>query len=35
MISLHSFSGDWHGQGQRVLGEGISRWIVVGGLVSP
>ena len=34
VISLHSFPGDWHGQGQRVLAEGISRWTVVGGLVS-
>ena len=23
-----------HGQGQRVLAEGVSRWTVVGGLVS-
>ena len=34
VISLHNFPGDWHGQGQRVLAEGISRWTVVGGLVS-
>ena len=34
VISLHSIPGDWHGQGQRVLAEGISRWTVVGGLVS-
>ena len=34
VISLLSFPGDWHGQGQRVLAEGISRWTVVGGLVS-
>ena len=34
VISLHSFPGGWHGQGQRVLAEGISRWTVVEGLVS-
>ena len=34
VISLHSFPGDWHGQGQRVLAEGISRCIVVAALVS-
>ena len=34
VISLHSFPGDWHGQGQRVLAEGILRWPVVGGLLS-
>ena len=34
VISLHSFLGAWHGQGQRVLARGIRRWTVVGGLVS-
>ena len=34
VISLHCFPGDWHGQSQRVLAEGIWRWTVVGGLVS-
>ena len=34
VISLLCFPGDWHGQGQRVLARGISRWTVVGGLVS-
>ena len=31
MISLHSFPGDWHGQGQRDLAGGASRWTVGGG----
>ena len=34
VICLLSFPGHWHGQGQRVLTEGISRSTVVGGLVS-
>ena len=35
VISFNSLSGDWHGQGQRALAAGISRWTVVGGLASP
>ena len=34
MISFNSFPEDCHGPGQRVLAAGISRWTLVGGLVS-
>ena len=34
VISLLCFPRDWHGQGQRVLAGGISKWTVVGDLVS-